>query len=299
MRIVQGFCWSMVPSVQVMLVDNVNANDMDFSGLPSNVYMAEWREGRGEIETTDAPGLRTTFTDVAPYSPYFQRFMAVKNTDGALTLTQAKKIQTDLITCLFDDKRQAPYAMSVSGTAYMWSAHDTDVAAMSLEALGGSGSSVPNSLTAQINAMIDQINSNIVSQGNTLISQLIAFQANGVNAGPINYLNSYCRTIFVAGAGAVAAPGLGSGVNCPPSTQNFSPPIDISHIGGPSSASIPWSPIGATAPLTLTGDQMNSLMAGIASRRQTLLNTRNTKNNAVTALATMPAVIAYDVTAGW
>ena len=299
MRIVQGFSWSLVPSVQVMLVDNVNANNMDCSGLPSNLYMAEWREGRGEIETTDAPGLRTTFTDVSPYAVYFQRFMTVKNTDGALTLAQAQKIQNDLITCLFDDKRQAPYAMTVSGTPYQWSAHDTDVAAMSLETIGSSGASIPGSLAAQINAMIDEINANIVAQGNTLASQLVAFQANGVNAGPISYLNSYCRTIFVAGAGAVAAPGLGSGVNCPPSTQNFSPPLSITHIGGPSASSIPWSPIGATAPLTLTGDQMNSLMSGIATRRQTLLNTRNSKQAAVNALATIAAVIAYTVTTGW
>ncbi len=298
MRIVQGFSWSLVPSVQVMLVDNVNANNMDCSGLPSNLYMAEWREGRGEIETTDAPGLRTTFTDVSPYAVYFQRFMTVKNTDGALTLAQAQKIQNDLITCLFDDKRQAPYAMTVSGTPYQWSAHDTDVAAMSLESLGGTGTSMFDSLVAQINAMIDEINLNIVNQGNTLVSQIGGLQGN-MNSLPIAYLNGYCVGHIITGSTFAASPGVPAASPCPPSVLNFSPPLNVGHIAGASSASIPWSPIGATTPVTLTGSQMAALMAGIATRRQTLLNTRNSKQAAVNALATIPAVIAYTVTTGW
>ena len=298
MRIVQGFSWSLVPGVQVMLVDNVNANDLDCSGLPSNLYMVEWREGRGETETTDAPGLRTTFTDISPYAPYFQRFMTVKSTDGSVfSLTQAKKIQTDLITCLFDDKRQAPITYSVAAQANaVWSANDTDVAAMSLQMVGGTGSSVSTSLVSQINAMIDAINSRIVAVANANAGQFNVMNANVTYAMPLLASTSF----VLVGGGNINPKGASPGTDGRgPGSGNFGNMTTIAHIGGPASGAMPWSPIGATAPLNLSSDELTGLMAQIAARRQGLLNTRNSKTAAVAALTTIPAVIAYSVTAGW
>jgi hypothetical protein len=307
MRIVKGFTWSLVPSVQVMLVDNVNANGMVVSSppLPSNLYMVQWREGRGEVETTTAPGLRTIFTDVSPYCPAFQQFMTIKNGQGALTLAQAQKIQNDLINCLYDDKRQQPYAYTpAGGTSQNWSADDTDIAAMSLEAIpfisGGSSSGL-NSLVTQINAMIDSINSSIVVPGNS--------HASAVNTINSNLNGSAFPNLKLSGTGIVgggnifpsnvAAPGLPSGFSTGAgSANNMS---SIAHIGGSGagSANIPWSPIGATTPINLTMNDLTGIMTGISTRRQTLLNTHNSKQAAVNALSTVAAVIAFSVTAGW
>jgi hypothetical protein len=44
---------------------------------------------------------------------------------------------------------------------------------------------------------------------------------------------------------------------------------------------------------------MRSLIASIQQRRTTLQNTQLAKTNAINALTTMAAVIAYDVTTGW
>jgi hypothetical protein len=304
MKIIQGFTWWLVPSVQVMCVDNVNATELDFTGLPANLYMAIWREGRGEVETTDAPGLRTNFTDVTPYTSYFQKFMTAKNTDGALTLAQAKKIQSDLVTCLFDDKRQVPYAFTpAGGTSQNWSANDTDVAAMSLEAIpfiaGGGSSTSLGSLVTQINAMIDAINAGIVSPGTT-------------NAGVVNQINNVLngnifpnlRPLIVTGStspNTFATPGLPAGTNT--NAGSAGAMSSIGHIAGAGtgtgSANIPWSPIGATTPINLTMIDFTAIMTGISTRRQSLLNTRNTKINQINALSTIATVISYNVTAGW
>jgi hypothetical protein len=289
MKFVQGFTWSIVPSVQVMLVDNINANGVNCSSLPSNVYMVEWREGRGEVETTTAPGLRTTFTDVSPYTVMFQNFMTIQEANGSLSLAQAQLIQNNLIACLYDDKRQAPYAYTPSGgTSQQWSAHDSVVAAMSLMVLGGTGGGATgiNSLVSQINAMIDSINANS--------AQFNVMNSNLGYAMPL--LRSTAQTILGTGSAVVpqaASPGTdGRG----PGSGNFQ---TIAHIGGGTTANIPWSPIGATAPLNITMNDMTAIMSGIGTRRQTLLNTCNSKTAAVNALSTIAAVIAYSVTAGW
>jgi hypothetical protein len=215
------------------------------------------------------------------------------------------------VTTLFDDKRQAPYAYTPSGgSSQNWSAHDTDVAAMSLETIPfitGSSSSGINSIVSQINAVIDQINvqvnTYVVTPGINLANETDSLQ-NNLNALPIQFLNVYCQSDLDP-HGSHAAPGVPrGGGNCPNSAISFGPGVPsgiaISHIGVPGAGSnIPWSPIGATAPINITMADMTSIMTGISVRRQSLLNTRNTKNSAIAALATIAAAIAYDVTAGW
>jgi hypothetical protein len=290
-KLVKSFTWSIVPGVGVMQVDNVNANDLDLSGLPGT-FMVEWREGRGEIETTAAPGLRTIFYDVTPYAFFFRMFMAALNTGGTLTLTQAQKIQTDLISCLFDTKRQAPISFTpAGGTAASYSADDTEMAALCLNTIPfivGSTTSGSTSLVAQINAMIDNINTGIV---NTLNANASIHNFN------YNTCNADLRSQSIIGGGFAASPGL-------PGTAALSlvnTVTTLAHIAGAGagSANVPWSPIGATAPILLTLADTGNLASAVATRRQGLLNTHNNKRAAVNALATIPAVIAYDVTAGW
>ena len=306
-----GFNWWLVAPAQTMGVDNANASPIDVSLLPTTTRMVQWREGRGEIEPTTGPPLRTTFTDPTPYASFFQQFMTLLTPSG-LTLAQAQKVQNDLVDCIYDSKRQLPFSFNVAsgpGTE-IWSARDEDVLAMCNEVvpqLAGGGSSGFGQITTQVNGVVTQINSGIVTPGNThvtvtntvkssLDSSIVPTLSANLQRGSVSV------TVGTAGSGTVtpvATPGLASAL--PGTGAAVAPTMSaISGISGVSgAANIPWSPISATAPLLLTIAEMTGLMSGIASRRQTLLNTRYTKRAAINALSTVAAVIAYDVTSGW
>ena len=64
-------------------------------------------------------------------------------------------------------------------------------------------------------------------------------------------------------------------------------------------STIPWIPIGSTAPAPLTFDQFSGLIGAINTRRNSLNQVAVNKRAAVNGLTTIPAVIAYDVTTGW
>ncbi len=300
-----GFNWWLVAPAQTMGVDNANANPINVSTLPATTRMVQWREGRGEIEPTTGPPLRTTFTDPTPYASFFQQFLTLLTTSG-LTLAQAQKVQNDLVDCIYDAKRQLPFSFNVAGGpgTEVWSARDEDVLAMCNEVLGLGGF---GTITTQVNGVVTQINSSIVTPGNTHVNSTTTIN-NSINSAIVPQLLSQLPqtplTITVTGSGVssshspsqVASPGLtslsGTGAANPPTMGAIS---GISGVAG----NIPWSPISATAPLLLTMAEITGIMSGIASRRQTLLNTRYTKRAAINALATVAAVIAYDVTSGW
>jgi hypothetical protein len=295
----RGFPWSMVPDVGVVCLDNTNATEVDFTGFDPTVFMAEWREGRGEIETRGQPGLRTIFYDPTPYAAMFQRGLTILAAETPpLTLAQAQKVQTDLVQMIYDAKRQAPIAYTFSGTSYEWSAFDEDIAAMAIETIPFISGAIQTTgggtttIVGQINAMIDQINSSIVSVNNANAAQF-----NVLNP-VVNYAIPLLKGAFISTT-TYASPGTdGRGVG----SGNFGNNSAIAHISGPGGGApiiVAWSPIGANAPLNTTMTDITNIMNAIATRRQGLLNTRNTKANAIAALATIAAVIAYDVTAGW
>jgi hypothetical protein len=82
--------------------------------------------------------------------------------------------------------------------------------------------------------------------------------------------------------------------------------IGGSTYNGPSSftaepvlGSVSWTPIGATAPVTLTAAQAQGLLAAIAARRATLQGLRLTQQAAIAACTTVAQVIALSVSSGW
>jgi hypothetical protein len=347
-----GFNWWLVAPAQTMGVDNANASPINVSALPATTRMVQWREGRGEIELTTGPPLRTTFTDPTPYASFFQQFLTLLTPSG-LTLAQAQKVQNDLVDCIYDSKRQLPFSFNVAAApgTEIWSASDEDVLAMCNEVvpqLASGSSSGFGTITTQINGVIVQINTNVVSPTNTNNANIV----NGVNGNVVGGVNSNVvgpgnthagvtntvrnsidasivptllgalaqttSVVTVSGSGVssshspanVASPGLtslpGTGAGSAPSMSNVSGVSGVSGLASISSisgvgaaANIPWSPIDATAPLLVTMTEITGIMSGIASRRQTLLNTRYTKRAAINALSTIAAVIAYDVTSGW
>jgi hypothetical protein len=163
----------MVRHVTAMGVDNTNVTGMDYTDLPANVSVVEWKSGVGEIEYDDRPRLRENFIDVTPYCPFFQQFMTLL---PRITVAQAKKIQCDLIDVLFDSKRQMPYAYNIAAGNFTWDATDGTVAGMSIATIpqliqnltGTSDSTV----VGKLNTLVDEINAKIVNPGNQLKGEI-------------------------------------------------------------------------------------------------------------------------------
>jgi hypothetical protein len=134
--------WLNTDDPQIFSVDNASVTGMDFSTLPANSWMVQWTDGKGEIENqidpnTNDNGLRASFIDVTPYTPFFQQFLTLL---PGLTLAQAQKVQTDLIKQIFESKRQDPFHYQVASGDYYWNASD--------EALFSSyGAQLQNNLT--------------------------------------------------------------------------------------------------------------------------------------------------------
>jgi hypothetical protein len=366
----------MVRHVAAMGVDNTNVVGMDYTDLPDNIAMVEWKQGVGEIEYNDRPRLRENFIDVTPYCPFFQQFMERL---PRLTLAQAKKIQCDLIDVLFDSKRQMPYAYAIASGNYTWDATDGSVAHMAATTIpsitgsvaGGTGSLVDqinnqnaalvaqlnsqkSSFVTQINGAISSFNNNIEGAGDALVSGINANIVNAVNAGfnevnaeitaQANALFAWMSTNWIGYSGdtlntisnrlqlqtfgdplniTAAAPGLAGNLPAIAGSQYFGSVaataiavgyecgdvagISVADIAtnpispgaGPGAATIQFMPIEGTAPVNVTVTEMGSIMSGIETRRNNLMTTQRTKKNAVNALTTIAAVIAYDVTAGW
>jgi hypothetical protein len=252
---------------------------MDFSSLPANVWMVQWTDDRGEIEYQDAEGnnlngIRDNFTDITPYVPFFQQFMSHL---AGITLAQAKKVQSELITLLYETKRQLPYAHTIAAGAFSWDATDAAVTAMTavtipalLGGTSGSGSSLTGLINAQFAALVASINTHIVGIGNfTVIPQI----------------NS---RIVDAGNASIAFTHI---------DQSFEQ-VSVSPVT-PGTATLQFTPIGQGTPVTVTLTEMSDIMTGISSRRQSLLTTQFNKTAAVNAMTTISDVIAYDVTLGW
>lgn len=259
-----GFNFWMVVSAGTMCVDNVNVTAMDFSSLPGNVAIIQWREGRGEIEQTTGAPLRTIFQDVTPYCQLFQQFMTRLS---GLTLAQAQQIQTDLLSMLYDNKRQLPFSFNVAAGNFSWSTVDADIAAMSI---------------ATIPSIIGSGLASLATTVNTIAASAAALQ-NDINA---NLMAVQIQTD--SGGVFAASPGLFNPLN-----HSFP-----TYTAG-AAATIKWTPIGHSAPVTLSSSEMAGLMSGISTRSSNLLTTLANKSSAIGALAEIADVIAYDVTTGW
>lgn len=189
-----------------------------------------------------------------------------------------------------------------------------------------------NSLVADINANIvtptnqalDDHNTYTVGTGNSLIDYLknvVLGVFGGGNAS--NTINDKLRTTSFSGPGILAAaPGLAGDISwygsafshvntrCNAMTEGFSGATGISGVSGVNglpwtnianvtTSNQQWIPIGSTVPVNVTPAEQAAIMSGIAARTNNLNLKRNTKIAEVNALTTIPAVIAYDVTAGW
>jgi hypothetical protein len=77
--------------------------------------------------------------------------------------------------------------------------------------------------------------------------------------------------------------------------------VDPDALTGPEVmiGSVAWTPIGATATVTLTAAQAGGLIAAVTARRATLQGLRLTKQAAIAACTNNPGVMALAVSSGW
>jgi hypothetical protein len=179
-------------------VDNASVGGIDCSSLDPTIWMVQWQDGRGEIEhqvdkDTNDNGLRENFIDVIPYAPFFQQFLA---RCPRLTLTQAKKIDVDLIRQIFESKRQAPFHYPVAAGDFYWDATDETLMSSTVAAIQNATASL-NQVIAALNSVVAHFNSNFVGiinqnagYSNTLVAQINSAIVNAINSTMVAQINA-------------------------------------------------------------------------------------------------------------
>lgn len=313
--------WWIIRDPVRMSVDNDAVANIDLSDFPPELWMVEWREGRGETQPDanepGANGLRRNFIDVTPWVHYFPRFMRAL---PYLTIDQAKKIQIDLINELYESKRQAPFHYPVAAGDYWWDASDGTMFGSTTAGLQNAIAKV-NEIIARLNSAIPflddadedlKADSNVYLRdaGNALISYLNVTVVGTPAVPPVlggeNNINGALREFSVMIDGApvtVARPGIAAGAAMPQHGGVFG---TITHAGYPwvpltnvAVATTEWIPIGGTAPVPVTPAEQAAILQGIAERTNELNIVKNTKIAEVNALDDIDDVIDYDVLADW
>ena len=363
--------WWLNTDHKTFSVDNAGVRGVDTSALSPDIWMVQWSEGKGEIERQTADGdnengLREQFYDITPYVPFFKQFLTLMQAK-ALLLTQAKKIQIDLINQLFESKRQLPFHYPVASGDYWWDATDSSMTSAVVPSLQNTTAKV-NEIINKVNEIVVALNSRmpaIIATGDSVIVQsnsnvnmtnaAVAEVIANVNAYVVGYINSYIVNPHNQLYGEVIGhfsnlqgtsqyvitdvtysggdpPGVNkSGVTLyyasPGAAGNLSTacgiPVSLGGIGGNSyplagisgdfatwgaipgignyvaSTNASWIPIGMSTPVPVTPAEAGAIMQGIAARTNELAIVKKTKIAEVNALTNVPAVINYDVLAGW
>lgn len=280
-----------------MGVDNAAVSGMDYSGLPGNVYIVEWKENHGEIEYSDREaGLRETFIDVMPYAPYLQSFLSKLSNP---TLAQAKKLQINFVTMIFESQRQLPFYYEVAEGSFDWESTDGAMASMALQVLP-KFSSILLDVISDLSTLATQVNSRFASaKGND--DNIVA----GMNALIGTYQGTYainCINEMLHSNGDPGTPGDGQAApGFKIDLGHLSTPGAISAVSIPSTTSpaIPWAPIGQSLAVNLSLAEVIGIMGGIAARYQSLAAVRDVKISEINTLSMLQDAIDYDATDGW
>lgn len=293
--------FTFIRSTNLAMVDNADII-IDCSTLPANVEIVAFAGIEGKIEYNDRPAMRTPFTDPSPYQLQLNAWMtAYAAVTPALLLAQAKQVKRDLVDSIFHHKRRLPYA---SGP-WQYDARDEAVA-YGTALLGGMKSASTNFFT-QINqilaTLVGQFNNNVIGAYNSTVSSFgVGITANCLNAllkgsgvydtdsGGVGSVIGYVASTKTPN---FAVSGMTGMANLPGAT------MPASSISIAVSGNIVMQPLNASAPQSIAATDFYSALVNIAGRRSALNTNRLTKQNAINALTTIPAVVAYDATTGW
>ena len=300
----------------LVVIDNA-AIEINCSALPANVAMIVWHDDIGKIEYNDRPAMRTDFTDPSPYIPFLNAWMTAFSTQvPPLQLPQAKKVKTDLVEALYDYKRREPYTYG-----WVYDANDEAVMFMNstlaniLSDTGGPGSLVPSinntfhSLTLQLNPIFTTINTNANNFNTSMAvidtwSGYMAQNWGGLSLNPelhdsggaSNNVTAHSHQYYNVSI-IVPIRGTGSAGTYRMSQSSYVTDVTVGFT--PATAMVAWQPLNSASIVAISVDDFNDALTGIVARNNTLNGSRVSKKSAINALASIPAVVAYDVTAGW
>jgi hypothetical protein len=264
-------------------LDNATAA-INCASLPSTVEKVIWTGTAGNLEYNNAPKIRSSFSDPTPYLGLVNGLMTILSSRSpALTLAQAQYVQTTLIDVLYNMKRVVPYTF----VGHNWDATDDFMLAYSsqLAALMASGSSVNMSgLITPLNSDMAMLKNNF-TVGGTASSGV--WHSSGPGALGVGFQDVY-NTNFIGYGYQIGSPAI----QIPAGGYSASGAFTFT-------GTLSFVPVGETAAVAISVANLAALITNIGSRRGTLSVTRSTKKAQVAALATVAAVIAYDVTAGW
>lgn len=276
----------------LMYIDNAGIVGLSLASLPANVAIVTWDGVVGEIEYNDAPAVRTTFADPTPYLSMVNAWItAASSGSPALTLAQAKGIKSALIMQFYNYKRQLP----VSST---WEATDEAVVGM-LEVLCQPGMGSVASFVSSYNTAAGSHSTAINDAFNFHLYYLnssFASVSTRINDSYVNFHLQFPAACHGTRFSPYDGPTITGGFSesWPGMTMPTYPAMSV-----PADVTVQWFAIGATAATSMAYSSFISIPASVVSRRNSLQATRVTKLNQIAALATVAAVVAYDVTAGW
>jgi hypothetical protein len=276
---------------------------VDTSALPVNVAIVAYdcSGGAGNIEYSDQLRVLAPFIDITPYVPFANTWLTAASAIVGMpvTLAQAKRVKIGLVDGIFNSKRQLP----INYVGNTWDATDQSMIGMQTMINAWSVETDITTADAILADNMQKLQVLIHQTGNA--SQPAAYAS---GTGSIDAAVRFDKHLSggVWDGTYVRIPGTsptwvtsvgGGGVNAQPTYV----PIPAGQIGyqtttGPS---VSWTPLNATAPVSLSMTSMRTLISNIQTRRGSLQSTRLTKTNAINLLTTVAAVIAYDVTTGW
>jgi hypothetical protein len=256
-------------------------------------------------------------------------------TSPPITVTQAKAVKSKMVDALFASKRQSP----ISAFGYVWDASDNATGAMTDEIAALSGTDAINSAVGALAASVNQAFSDIATDTHDAIQGLASSvntvntnyaasntgarsaDAQSLNASLSTQQQGHTANITIANGNfsalsflnipstpaqlPVLNPQGGIGAPSMPTTDVAPTPASAPPVTAPTVAATPASgppinwPTLSGQLVTLQYTQFTSILQSITTRRNSLQQTRTTHKNNIVGLTTVPAVAAYDITAGW
>jgi hypothetical protein len=262
-------------------VNGLSLQSIDCSTVNSSYYSVEFNSQLNIGRITNSSGLnnRTIFNDPSPFQIVINNWMTSAN----LSLSEAQLIKSDLVSSIFQFKKQESVALNVTAGNYTWDASNDSVEAIGL-LLGAT-------IVAGTNSTLSTVTANVVSQVDTALATLANNANTAVNTA-IHQINVDLSAINAA------IPGAESASYSNVATETISSPTITVNVGS-LIGNVAWTPIGMSNTVQLLGSEFASLASAIASQRAEVLQAKFTLLNEISVLTGVSNVIAFDVTSGW
>jgi hypothetical protein len=265
--------------------------------------MVRWWGTDGEIlyNHDDRLPIREKFTDITPYIPVFNHWMSVAELSPpppspSITLAQAQAVKIDMINALSNSKRLAPFHYPVAAGDYSWPTDDATMLAATVPTTQNLVSK-SNEIAGKLNSLSSQTTQLGADVGSVRTASNTNVDVHNTNASTLT--GAAHATLVDSLSVTVASPGLGGSLQAQYAlVMSITEPAVGTTNPVPSAVSS-WVPVGSPTPVNVTATEAAAIINGISARNIGITATKNAKTNAVNALTTVAAVIAYDVTAGW